>query len=532
MLKRVPVAADRRPRLRRRPSPRAEPAGQRPGRAPSHARAAAATPVRRLGPVTAHIAGAAGPKATRRPSASPACSVSGRVAGAVSGYVRVTVQRKRGKRWSTVRRVKPAVSKRGTFAGGDRPPAARHLPRRRELRGNRHRRSPRAAIATYRVPRRLSLRVASYTRADGADRPRLRAARRRRRRARRAARGGAARRTATSRSSSRLRRSRPARRVRRCRSGATTRTRTATRGARRAGAGAARASTWSTRTPPRPACVGRLAAAPARPAGGLHAALLPVRRRDLARRGGRFGLSIERALAPPTAALICVCDDEREVARAARHQARARCAVVHNGCPSVRRAARRAALVVGAVTVLRAPEAPRRPARRRPADPRRGARRAVVIAGDGPEGPALRAHPADPRVVFEPFRGHRPSDHLRELRRLRARRRAGRRSRSASLEALACGVPQVAPTSAARARRSTPESGAPDPAARRGGAGRRRDRAAARSRPPRANGGRLTRAARAALHRRADGRRDRGRLRRACRRCGCDARTSTRRGRR
>ena len=53
-------------------------------------------------------------------------AVSGRVKGAVSGYVHVTVQRKRGKGWVTVRRAKPNISKRGRFEGARSPasPAA------------------------------------------------------------------------------------------------------------------------------------------------------------------------------------------------------------------------------------------------------------------------------------------------------------------------------------------------------------------------------------------------------------------------
>jgi hypothetical protein len=72
-------------------------------------------PARPSSGVTAHIAGAAGPKATTTTVTFSRLEVSGRVAGAVSGYVRVSVQRKRGKGWTTVRRVKPSVSKRGSF---------------------------------------------------------------------------------------------------------------------------------------------------------------------------------------------------------------------------------------------------------------------------------------------------------------------------------------------------------------------------------------------------------------------------------
>jgi hypothetical protein len=73
------------------------------------------TPVRPSSGVIAHIAGAAGPKATSTTVTFSRLEVSGRVAGAVSGYVRVSVQRKRGSGWTTVRRVKPSVSRRGAF---------------------------------------------------------------------------------------------------------------------------------------------------------------------------------------------------------------------------------------------------------------------------------------------------------------------------------------------------------------------------------------------------------------------------------
>jgi hypothetical protein len=74
-------------------------------------------PRRPVSRVSAHIAGAAQPKQTRTTVTLSRLSVSGKVSGAVSGYVRVHVQRKRGKGWLTVRRVKPSVSRRGTFRG-------------------------------------------------------------------------------------------------------------------------------------------------------------------------------------------------------------------------------------------------------------------------------------------------------------------------------------------------------------------------------------------------------------------------------
>ncbi len=71
-------------------------------------------PVRRSG-VSAHSAGAAGARPTKTTVTFSRLGVSGRVTGAVSGYVRVSVQRKRGTGWATMRHVKVSVSRRGTF---------------------------------------------------------------------------------------------------------------------------------------------------------------------------------------------------------------------------------------------------------------------------------------------------------------------------------------------------------------------------------------------------------------------------------
>lgn len=132
----------------------------------------------------------------------------------------------------------------------------------------------------------------------------------------------------------------------------------------------------------------------------------------------RFGRATERLFGRATAALICVCEDERRIAAAARIVAADRLVVVHNGCAPADPAVlpdpalttlRGNGLLVGAVTVLRrqkridvlldaVPELLARvPAAR------------VAIIGDGPERPALLAHAArlgldrDPRLVFLPF---------------------------------------------------------------------------------------------------------------------------------
>src|SRR3954471_12336430 len=47
-----------------------------------------------------------------------------------------------------------------------------------------------------------------------------------------------------------------------------------------------------------------------------------------------FGLAVERGLAPLTAVIVCVCEQERGVAIAARVRPRGRLAVIHNGCPA------------------------------------------------------------------------------------------------------------------------------------------------------------------------------------------------------
>jgi glycosyltransferase involved in cell wall biosynthesis len=191
----------------------------------------------------------------------------------------------------------------------------------------------------------------------------------------------------------------------------------------------------------------------------------------------RFGLGTERALAPLTAALICVCEDERHVARAAG--IRAPLHVVHNGCPSCP-AARGGggaaggdggaaggdggaavgggggdgALTVGAVTVLRRQKRLDVLLAAAPRILDAGAR--VVIAGDGPERDALRRQ-ADPRVVFEPWRGS-AAEHLHELD-VYVLPSSWEAFPIGVLEALACGVPQVATDVGGTREAVTPETG-------------------------------------------------------------------------
>jgi glycosyltransferase involved in cell wall biosynthesis len=155
----------------------------------------------------------------------------------------------------------------------------------------------------------------------------------------------------------------------------------------------------------------------------------------------QFGLAVERALAPLTSAVICVCEDERAVARASG--IRTPLHVVHNGCPPCAGApVAGTGVTVGAVTVLR---------RQKRLDVLLDAVPAILaavpqtrvrIVGDGPEGPALRAHPAARHVEFAPYGGDAAS-HLRELD-VYVLPSSWEAFPIGVLEALACGVPQVA----------------------------------------------------------------------------------------
>ena len=78
-------------------------------------------PIKRSGGSKAHIAGASDLTETKTSVTLTRTKVSGRVAGAVSGFTRVTVQRKRGGTWVTVRRAKDSVSKRGKYSGEIKP---------------------------------------------------------------------------------------------------------------------------------------------------------------------------------------------------------------------------------------------------------------------------------------------------------------------------------------------------------------------------------------------------------------------------
>jgi hypothetical protein len=104
--------------LRRVPAPEPPPAPV--GEAPPATAATSEPPMptttaQRPSTLTTRGAGARGPRSTRTSAVLSSRRVYGRVRGATGGTVRVTVQRRSGRRWRTVLRANASVSRRGAY---------------------------------------------------------------------------------------------------------------------------------------------------------------------------------------------------------------------------------------------------------------------------------------------------------------------------------------------------------------------------------------------------------------------------------
>jgi glycosyltransferase involved in cell wall biosynthesis len=178
----------------------------------------------------------------------------------------------------------------------------------------------------------------------------------------------------------------------------------------------------------------------------------------------RFGVAVERALAPLTAALVCVCDFERGLARAQGLRPR-RLAVVHNGCepcPDVAVAPELAALgrpLIGAVSTFRPAKALDVLLDAMPGVLARAPDAKLVLAGEGPLETELRGQAArlGLDVAFLPYLPP-PARYLRGLD-VYVLSSAWEAFPIGPLEAQACGVPQVVTAVGGTRESVVPETG-------------------------------------------------------------------------
>lgn len=174
-----------------------------------------------------------------------------------------------------------------------------------------------------------------------------------------------------------------------------------------------------------------------------------------------FGLFVERALAPSTAALICVCEFERGLAMQKRLRPR-RIAMVHNGCPPCSdgdRAEMPEGLVVGTVAVLRPQKALDYILDAMPTIKAAVPEAKLVIVGGGPAEPKLRARAValGVDVTWLPFTPP-PARYLRSFD-VYVLSSAWEAFPISVLEAQACGVPQVVSAVGGTRESVVPETG-------------------------------------------------------------------------
>jgi glycosyltransferase involved in cell wall biosynthesis len=176
----------------------------------------------------------------------------------------------------------------------------------------------------------------------------------------------------------------------------------------------------------------------------------------------QFGVLVERALAPATAALICVCEFERELAGQKRLQPR-RMAMVYNGCPPCSDDGDPAdmppGLIVGTVSTLRPAKALDCILHAMSAVMAAVPEARLVIVGEGPLESELHANAAslDVDVTWLPFK-QPPARYLRSFD-VYVLSSAWEAFPIAVLEAQACGVPQVVTAVGGTRESVVPETG-------------------------------------------------------------------------
>jgi glycosyltransferase involved in cell wall biosynthesis len=190
----------------------------------------------------------------------------------------------------------------------------------------------------------------------------------------------------------------------------------------------------------------------------------------------RFGLVVERGLARVSAGIVCVCEEERGVARAHGIRPRGALSVILNGAPAcpdpppdpALTAMRAEGPLVGAVTVLRPQKALETLLEAVPRLLAAVPDARVAIVGDGPDAERLHARARalgladDARLAFLPF-APPAARHLRALD-VYVLPSAWEAFPIAVLEALACGVPQVVTDVGGSREAVTPETGVLVPA--------------------------------------------------------------------
>jgi glycosyltransferase involved in cell wall biosynthesis len=170
----------------------------------------------------------------------------------------------------------------------------------------------------------------------------------------------------------------------------------------------------------------------------------------------RFALTVERALAPLTAATVCVCEFERRVAIEQRVGSPGQLRVIHNGCPQCPEIVPDARLlglseggpVAAALTVLREQKSVDVLIDAAPRVLSEVPEARLAVVGDGPLREQLEARAAglgldrEPRFSFLPFRG--PAARYLTAMDLYVLPSAWEAFPIGVLEAQTCGVPQVA----------------------------------------------------------------------------------------